>query len=79
MRAETKQKVKRLNESEKGCTKSHEMSRDVKWDQAPVKLMEGVVARRNIAEDRSGGRRQGVWCKGIPLHQSDIPSRVPVK
>src|SRR6266581_725959 len=43
------------------------MPRDAKWDQAPVKLTEGAMARRNIVEDRSGGGRQDVWCKGFPL------------
>ena len=43
VKAETKRKVKRLSRSEKGSTKSCEMSRDTKWDQAPVRLMEGVA------------------------------------
>jgi len=42
--AEAERKVRRLSGSEKGSTRSREMLRDAKWDQVPVRLMEGVVA-----------------------------------
>ena len=57
MKVEIERKIKRLSGSKKGSTRSREMSRDTKWDQAPVRLMEGAIAQWNVAEDRLGGRK----------------------
>ncbi len=43
-RVKAEREVGRLGESRKGSTRSCEMLRDAKWDQAPVRLMGGATA-----------------------------------